>query len=101
MILFVTANLSKVCKQLNEYMFYVCSIEPDDSSKMLEYLLVNLEGNHSHEDLPFKDPDSYLEHILDQSTSCPNTTGVEWYTVLDEVKDFVLACEGYIKVMHF
>ena len=67
---------------------------------MLEYLLINLEGkNHSDETLPFKDPDSYLEHILDQSTSCPNTTGVEWYTVLDEVKDFVLACEGYIKVI--
>ena len=42
--------------------------------------------------------ETWLSHILEKSTSCPNTTGIEWKTVLYEVKDFVLASEGYIKV---
>ena len=42
--------------------------------------------------------ENYLISILKEATSCPNTSGVEWRTVLKDVKDFIVTCEGYLKV---
>ena len=44
--------------------------------------------------------ENYLISILKEATSCPNTSGVEWRTVLKDVKDFIVTCEGYLKVSY-
>ena len=52
----------------------------------------------STEPISPENSENYLISILKEATSCPNTSGVEWRTVLKDVKDFIVTCEGYLKV---